>query len=61
MDYIDYTLNQYYEDQEKYEEIARKMVEEGLDPSDPDDYEKYINELADDDGDHDAYDRLSGN
>ena len=61
MDYNDYALNQYYEDQEKYEKIARKMVEEGLDPSCPDAYEKYIYELADDDGDHDAYDRLSGN
>lgn len=60
MDYNDYALNQYYEQQEVYEEIANQMVQIGLDPSEPDDYEKYINEHLDD-GDHDAYDRMNGN
>ena len=41
MDYIEYELDKLYANQEFYEKMADKMVEEGLDPSDPDEYEKF--------------------
>lgn len=47
MDYNDYILDQYYNDQEKYEEIARRMIEEGLDPSDPDECDEFIENYDD--------------
>lgn len=44
MDYCDYITNQWYEDQEHYSKMADRMVEEGLDPSDPDECDRFAQE-----------------
>lgn len=48
LDYNDYMLSQYQEQMAKYDRISIAMEKLGLDPDNEDDYEKYINELADD-------------
>lgn len=47
MDYIEYELDKLYANQEFYEKMADKMVAEGLDPSDPDEYEKFCEDYDD--------------
>ena len=47
MDYINYELDKLYNDQEFYEKMADKMVAEGLDPSDPDEYERFVENYDD--------------
>ena len=45
--YCDYITNQFYEQQEEYEKIAQQMIEEGLDPSCPDAFDKFVENYDD--------------
>jgi hypothetical protein len=41
-------INQFLDQQDEYAEIARKMEKLGLDPESEEDYERYLQELEDD-------------